>query len=143
MIVWGGSDAWGPARTGGLYDPATNSWTPTTTWWAPYHRALHTAVWLGSRMVVWGGAYWSDPWDPDSYVYFNDGFEYDPAANAWQQLTATSAPSQRSRHTAVSYVAGWPFTYKHMIIWGGFNPAAGGLGYLGNGGRYSAQIYKK
>jgi hypothetical protein len=41
--------------TGGLYDPATNTWTPTPTGSAPTARADHVAVWTGSRMIVWGG----------------------------------------------------------------------------------------
>jgi hypothetical protein len=41
--------------TGGVYDPAAGTWTATTTVGAPARRAVHTAVWTGSHMVVWGG----------------------------------------------------------------------------------------
>ena len=32
-----------------------NTWTATTTSNAPSARAVHTAVWTGSEMIVWGG----------------------------------------------------------------------------------------
>src|SRR2546422_1070361 len=50
---------------------AQDTWTPTSTVGAPTGRSLHTAVWTGSRMVVWGGA--ND----------NTGGVYDPATDSW------------------------------------------------------------
>jgi len=35
---------------------AQGTWTPTSTTAAPATRKMHTAVWTGSRMIVWGGA---------------------------------------------------------------------------------------
>ena len=56
MVVWGGHDVYGTYfNTGGRYNPATNSWTPTSTADAPSARRGHTAVWMGSEMAVWGG----------------------------------------------------------------------------------------
>ncbi len=58
MIVWGGSDG-SPApgmNTGGIYDPATDTWIATLTTDAPSARIGHSAVWIGSKMVVWGGS---------------------------------------------------------------------------------------
>ena len=52
--VWGGL-AGGYSNSGGRYNPATDSWTPTGTINAPAGRARHTAVWTGSEMIVWGG----------------------------------------------------------------------------------------
>src|SRR4029077_11164827 len=59
MIVWGGfyyngqyDQYW---NTGGSYHPSTDSWTATSTTNAPSDRAIHTAVWTGSEMIVWGG----------------------------------------------------------------------------------------
>jgi hypothetical protein len=43
-------------NTGGQYDPVGDSWTATTTTEAPSARELHTAVWTGSHMIVWGGS---------------------------------------------------------------------------------------
>src|SRR5205814_2395732 len=58
MIVWGGQDGepgFHVLDTGGKYGPATDTWTPTSTTDAPNSRAVHTAVWTGSEMIVWGG----------------------------------------------------------------------------------------
>ena len=53
MIVWGGYGNSGNVNTGGRYNPATDSWTSTSTTNAPEARYLHTAVWTGSEMIVW------------------------------------------------------------------------------------------
>ncbi|MBI4703657.1 MAG: hypothetical protein HY744_21305 [Deltaproteobacteria bacterium] len=42
-------------NTGGLYDPVSKTWTPTTTTNAPTGRAYAVPLWTGSRMLVWGG----------------------------------------------------------------------------------------
>ena len=59
MIIWGGAyHGVGPAvyfNTGGRYDPGTNHWTDTSTPSAPSGRELHTAVWTGNEMIIWGG----------------------------------------------------------------------------------------
>ena len=56
-------------NSGGRYDPASNTWSSTTTVGAPSGRQLHSAVWTGSRMIVWGGT--------DGSIT-NTGGEYDP-----------------------------------------------------------------
>ena len=43
----------------------TNSWTATSTFNTPAARGYHTAVWVGSQMIVWGGT--------DNYNYWNTG----------------------------------------------------------------------
>src|SRR5207249_2332772 len=73
MIVWGGTEYSGYPNTGGRYDPVTNLWTPTSTTNAPSGQNLHTAVWTGSRMIVWGGGL---------YRGVNTGGRYDPTADA-------------------------------------------------------------
>jgi hypothetical protein len=78
---------------------------------------MHTAVWTGSEMIVWGGK------DADR---FGDGGRYSPASNTWVPIGINGAPSPRTRHTAV-------WTGTEMIIWGG---AEGFASYLGDGGRY-------
>ena len=58
MIVWGGIAFGIPAQyfnTGGRYNPITDSWIATSTTNAPAGRFRHTAVWSGSKMIVWGG----------------------------------------------------------------------------------------
>ena len=93
-------------NTGGRYDPATDSWTATSTSNAPSERSEHTAVWTGSEMIVWGGgrAYFHN--------IFNTGGRYNPGTNSWTATSTTNAPSARYGHTAV-------WTGSEMIVWGG------------------------
>jgi hypothetical protein len=107
MIVWGGA---GALNTGGSYDPATDTWTVTSTVGAPSGRRQHTAVWTGSKMIVWGGAYTSD-------TNFDTGAIYQPATDTWIATSTVGAPSARVVHTAV-----WSGT--EMIVWGGFRSGA-------------------
>jgi hypothetical protein len=95
MIVWGGDT---PA--GGTYDPVSDSWTSMSAVGAPSARNGHTAVWTGSRMVVWGGSSTAT------------GGVYDPATDTWTATSMVNAPSGRSEHTAV-------WTGSRMIVWGG------------------------
>ncbi|MBI3655132.1 MAG: hypothetical protein HY232_01775 [Acidobacteria bacterium] len=55
MIVWGGEDFPSHLNTGGRYDPATDTWAPTSLSGVPNARQQHTAVWTGTEMIVWGG----------------------------------------------------------------------------------------
>ncbi len=124
MVVWGGVYDDGASiyllNTGGRYDPANESWTPTSTVGVPYGRYLHTAVWTGTAMVVWGGCYF----DPEyGYLDTDSGGLYAPATDSWTSTSTAGAPSGREEHTAV-------WTGTHMVVWGG------GWGYLNTGGRY-------
>jgi len=94
------------AKTGGQYDPVGNSWTATSiTSGVPDGRTFHTAVWTGTKMIVWGGAIGGVP--------VNTGGQYDPVSNSWKaNLSTGSVPSGRSDHTAV-------WTGTKMIVWGG------------------------
>jgi hypothetical protein len=116
MIVWGGFGA-GPAfvNTGGQYDPA-DSWLATNTVNAPTAREEHTAIWTGSRMVVWGGG-----------SNTNTGGRYDPVGDSWMAggTTTTNAPSGRVFHSAI-------WTGSRMIVWGGND----GVNYTNSGGQY-------
>jgi hypothetical protein len=118
MIVWGGRNNLGHyLNTGGRYDPGTDSWTATSTTNAASVRALHTAVWTGSEMIVWGGG-----------DFFNTGGRYDPGTDTWTVTSTTNAPLGRYLHTAV-------WTDSEMIVWGG----DGVLGITNTGGRYCGQ----
>ena len=57
MIIWGGFNGQPDRffRSGGRYDPTSDSWTATSTIAAPSARNFATAVWTGTRMIVWGG----------------------------------------------------------------------------------------
>jgi N-acetylneuraminic acid mutarotase len=109
MVVWGGvtSAFTPPLQTGGRYTPASNSWNVTSTTGAPDARSDHTAVWTGSRMIVWGGL--------DAAGYLADGGAYDPGADTWTAVPRIAAA--RAQHTAV-------WTGTSMIVWGGATSAA-------------------
>ncbi len=88
----------------GLKIYSQQNWTPTSTNNAPSPRSWHTAVWTGSRMIIWGG---------QSYVEeLNSGGIYDLSSNTWTPTSILNAPSKRQIHTAV-------WTGSRMIIWGG------------------------
>ena len=58
MIVWGGYFYDGNDHlfnTGGRFNPDMNIWTTTSMLNVPPPRTVHTAVWTGSEMIVWGG----------------------------------------------------------------------------------------
>ena len=105
-----------PAISRGATGCTDDTWTATAG--PPSSRYLHTAVWTGSEMIVWGG------YDGNSYL--NTGARYNPGTDSWTATSATNAPSGRNEHTAV-------WTGTEMIIWSGFN----GSSYLNTGGRYN------
>jgi hypothetical protein len=78
MIVWGGT-ASVPLQldldTGGRYDPVTDTWVPTSINGAPAPRSVHTAVWTGEHMIVWGG---QDSWSAS----LGSGSRYVPGLDA-------------------------------------------------------------
>jgi hypothetical protein len=125
MIVWGGEGAFFVGlNTGGRYNPSMDSWVATSTRInAPSARQGHTAVWTGSQMIIWGGAYFSGG-PPD---FFNTGGRYNPSTDSWTATSTTNAPSAREVHTAV-------WTGNEMIIWGGDRF---GSSYMNTGGRYN------
>ena len=118
MIVWGGN---GDLNTGGRYNPITNSWAVTSTINAPTGRWLHTAVWTGSQMIVWGGT--------AEARYLNTGGRYNPSTDTWM-ATSTAGVPVRYYHTAV-------WTGSEMIVWGGL---VGSSNYLSSGKTCCAQF---
>ena len=80
--------------TGGVYDPASDTWRAMSTASAPWRRIEASAVWTGTKMLVWGG--WGDV-----IGYLDTGGSYDPATDTWTALSTTGAPSPRTGHTAV------------------------------------------
>ena len=119
MIVWGGNASGTSVNTGGLYDPVGNAWTAggTTTTNAPTARIRPTAVWTGTRMIVWGGS---------NGPPVNTGGQYDPVGNTWTATTVTGAPAAREQHSAV-------WTGTRMIVWGGHDVG----GEFNTGGQYN------
>jgi hypothetical protein len=106
MVVWGGfvNGTVSVTGTGAAYDPATKTWTPTSSTGAPEARHSHTAVWTGSKMIVWGGY--------GTTSLAEAGAIYDPASDTWTPMSTAGQPSPRTLHTAV-------WTGSTMIVWGG------------------------
>ena len=123
MIVWGGvGDPPGAGVTGGRYNPLTDSWTSTSVGaGVPVARSFHTAVWTGTLMIVWGGT-------SDGTTTLNSGGRYDPVTDTWSPTSlGANVPSVRALHTAV-------WTGAEMIVWGGSTTASSNLQ---SGGRYN------
>src|SRR6185369_9342250 len=109
MIVWGGFlSPTETTRTGGRYDPATDTWSPTLLSPNVATRAFHQAVWTGSIMVVWGGvsSFFTRSWP-------TVGERYDPVTDTWQQTTSSGAPVGREQFSAV-------WSGSEMVIQGGY-----------------------
>ncbi len=118
MIIWGGRIAfWQGTSTGGVYDFASNTWTPTGTG-ANVHPAGvdATGVWTGSKMLIWGGV--------DTYGYggisTNAGSLYDPTTAQWTRISTTTAPAARYGQAGV-------WTGTQLLIWGGNYIVTGGV----------------
>ena len=107
----------GDLCTADACDPATGKathaalpscgWTTTAAASAPSARQRHSAVWTGSRMIVWGGTVTGAP-----SVTASGGL-YDPATDTWAPTSMTNAPSARHSHRAV-------WTGSKMVVGGGF-----------------------
>jgi hypothetical protein len=127
MIVWGGF-TFPPntyLNTGGIYNPATDSWTATSITNAPDGRVGHTAVWTGSEMIVWGGFFADNIGNTHP---FDTGGRYNPRTDSWTATSTINAPGARGGHTSV-------WTGSEMIVWGG--SAGRPQMYFNTGGRYN------
>ncbi|HEX9811054.1 MAG TPA: Ig-like domain-containing protein [Burkholderiales bacterium] len=123
MIVWGGElgGILGPTNSGGRYSVASNVWTATP---APPPavppRSLHTAIWTGGEMIIWGGV-------TAGGVRTSTGGRFNPiGGGSWTATSMSGPPSARSEHTAI-------WTGTEMIVWGGVDD---GALLLQTGGRY-------
>jgi hypothetical protein len=118
MVVWGGSvdPVASPVEPAALYDPATDAWSAGSPVGAPTSRRGHSAVWTGSRMIVWGGQGEITLGRPRD---LSTGFTYDPATDVWSAILDPGSALGRSDHTAV-------WTGFRMVVWGGATHALGG-----------------
>ncbi|MGH9764225.1 MAG: BACON domain-containing protein, partial [Blastocatellia bacterium] len=117
MIVWGGTVSGADVTTsGGLYNPANDSWSPMTTAGSPQSAGKYAAVWTGSDMIVYGSG---------------GGARYDPSADAWTPVNLNFAP-QFSLNKPVSAV----WTGSEAIFWGS-QLVSSTKTYAQLGGRYN------
>ena len=118
MIIFGGNVSTTQLNSGGRYNPINDNWVSTTTsnTQTLTARNLHSAVWTGSEMLVWGGM-------DEITGIINSGSRYDPVTDYWREMTVSGAPTARAFHTAA-------WTGTEMLVWGGRNGpdlATGGI----------------
>ncbi len=112
ILIWGGEDDNGPLGDGWHLTFAGNTataWVPISSVNAPAARTLHSAIWTGAKMLVWGG--------DSNGVPVGNGAAYDPAASTWTAISNSGAPSERRRHNAL-------WTGSEMLILGGENASS-------------------
>jgi len=102
FIIFGGFS--GSEFDNGAILTISNTWAAMSP--APNTRSKHTAIWDGSRMIVWGGLV--------AGSLQNVGYIYSPLGNSWTVTDTNYAPNPREMHSAV-------WTGQEMIIWGGLN----------------------
>ncbi len=109
FLVWGGllpSEGHSTA-TGGIYDPATDTWTDMPIAGAPSPRDTFGSAVLAGRLVVWSGAY-----SGQTFSFTNTGGVFDPRSETWSLIALAGAPAARYSPSAVS-------TGESVIFWGG------------------------
>jgi len=108
MIVWGGNAgnalATNFVATGGIYNPAIDSWTALPTNNAPSPRAGHTAVWTGTDGIFYGGY--------NATTNLNTGARFTVAANTWTAMSVSNATPAVAGDVAV-------WTGTKMLVFGG------------------------
>lgn len=87
-ILWGGSGLTdsAPLKDGARYEAAKDMWFPISSANGPSARTGHLAFWTGKEMIVVGGN--------GSNGRATGVWSYDPALDAWTQLSTSSAPTQ-------------------------------------------------
>ncbi len=122
LLLWGGVNEQGSLGTGAQLLFNTSglpvAWMATSANGAPGGRNLHSVVWTGQKMLVWGGY--------SGGTYLGDGAAYDPVADSWSPLSLANAPSARHGHSAV-------WTGQEMLIFGGETTS----GTCANGAAYN------
>jgi hypothetical protein len=114
------ADACDPKTGAVSHTPMPECSTPVMEAGAPAPRSLHTAVWTGSEMIVWGGLVTGSP------SVTVTGGRFDPVSDAWTATATAGAPPPRHSHCAV-------WTGSEMIVWGGY----GATSYETTGGVYN------
>lgn len=125
LLIWGGCDGAmgtcaGVKGDGARYDPVADQWKPMTASGAPAPRTAHSAVWTGSRMIVFGGCA-----NANTAPTVSGSAAYDPVSDSWSPLSTAGAPADRCGHAAA-----WLPGIKRMAIWGGWDASARGDGAL-------------
>jgi N-acetylneuraminic acid mutarotase len=123
MIVWGGRGTTTGSYTndGGRYNPQSNNWATMSSVGAPSARDIHSAVWSGTEMIVWGGL------GPAGYL--NDGGRYNPATDTWTALPTNAVVRLAIQRTpANTVIVSWPSWASSGVLQTNSNLSTGGWG---------------
>ncbi|OGF60100.1 MAG: hypothetical protein A2Y62_16795 [Candidatus Fischerbacteria bacterium RBG_13_37_8] len=110
------------------FDCIDDTWSQTAG--PPMERELHTTVWTGTEMIIWGG------FNSSNSKHYNTGARYNPCKSDWEAYKPTSViyvPEPRHSHKAV-----WSNETSQMIAWGGYWSTVYGTAATNTGGRYCA-----
>src|SRR6266545_2968066 len=77
----------------------------------PSARWQHIAIWTDQEMLIWGGSVRNER---GINIPVEDGWRYNPQANAWSPMSRAGAPSPRTSNSGV-------WTGQELIVWGGFS----------------------
>jgi N-acetylneuraminic acid mutarotase len=137
LFIFGGADLNDmPLGDGAIYDPATNTWKLISIDAnAPSPRRFATAVWTGSRILVFGGRAQTQS------AGFTSGAAYDPDADRWTPMSSGITGRVLPAATASASVAafcGGNLAYnmptsggeKYDIDTNAWQPISGGPGAL-------------
>lgn len=94
MILWGGATGAAHAYTnkGYSYDPISDSWSTISSVNAPSARQYASAVWTGSKMIVWGGSHSVGI----TITSLDSGAIYNPSTNSWTSIAVPTMTGPRS-----------------------------------------------
>jgi hypothetical protein len=134
MIVWGGINSTQYFNDGGMYNPATDTWTsqphlnagtgaplPRESAFKVGNGAFGTS-WTGAtgnsndqfQMIVWGGAN-----NLSAPAVSNTGGLYDPLTDTWTAMNTTGAPAGRQYHSQVWVGNIGGSAANKLIVYGG------------------------
>lgn len=113
IIAWGGrlTNDNNITNTGYSYNPSSDSWSAISTTGAPSARHSHLALWVGDKMLIWGGSTGSGAAD--------SGALYDPSTDSWSN---TSVIGRHTGHMETDLI----WTGEKAFIWAG--STWGGMG---------------
>ena len=128
MVVWGGFDG-NELNTGGRYNLGESAnveegWKSTELpLGADASRSQHSAVWDGSKMLIYGGFGDSVPLMLNNQFFpgaaVPGGRTYDPDVNMWGTMPTLQEPPARRQHTAVWIEDEVNMANSHMLLFGG------------------------
>jgi hypothetical protein len=98
-------------------------WRTISSIGEPARRSNHSAVWTGTKMLVWGGQSVAK-----GGAALNTGGLYDPSSDSWTATSTSGAPSGRIDNVAV-------WTGQELLVWGG-DTGVPNYTLLGDGARY-------